>query len=78
MARKKKTSEPEFPLTPVHVTKTDAERIDELNGIVQNLVDRIAKLELKLDAVEKRNAQIRFSGEDIFRKGANPFENRLR
>lgn len=53
-------------------------KLDGLANLVNQQADRIKKLELKIDAVEKRNAQIRFSGDDIFRKGSDPFEKRLR
>lgn len=53
--------------------------LEELGALIERQALRIDQLEGKIDAIEKRLAmQAPRTADEIFRKGSDPFESRMR
>lgn len=53
--------------------------LEELGALIERQAFRIDQIEGKIDALEKRIAmQAPITAEEIFRKGSDPFESRMR
>lgn len=68
---------------PAETAKTEQEvepyMLEELGAMIERQAFRIDQLEGKIDAMEKRLAmQAPRTAEEIFRKGSDPFESRMR
>lgn len=83
MARTKTKAATAAPAAPDETKKPEQEvepsMLEELGALIERQAQRIDHLEWKIDAIEKRIAtQAPRTAEEIFRKGSDPFESRMR